>query len=225
MLKQISVTFFTAMMTVVLTYGGYTIYAEGEPKIDFRTATSYHLVFSAYHGEMNEFFNTKIKKLIELVDEPDFYQNPEKKKLFLPPANLLDKDGIPVILEKCGEENLSSYCLSIAALSKYEEYLKRLDYLQKNPDLNYTTMSSVGDITAILKRRAEQSKREAQEAKAVLEATVAAYNEFRLAYPMHIKYQEILKQLTKYKLVLKDIRLRAAEFPVRFVDASTSQCQ
>ncbi len=225
LLKQIFVTFFTAVLTVMFVYGGYTIYAEGETRIDFRTAGSYLTAFSGYHGEMNDLFNAKIEKLIELVSEPDFYQNAEKKKLFLPPYNLLDQDDIPTILQKCGEQNLSSYCLSIEALSRYSDYLKRLDYLQKNPDFNFSQMPSASQLSAILKQRAQLTIQESQEAKAVMEATVSAYNEFRLAYPMHIKYQEILYQLTKYKSVLKDIRLRAAEFPVRFVDASTSQCQ
>ncbi len=224
--KQILVTFFTAIVTVVFVYGGYTIYAAEEEKINFRTADTFYTMFDGYHGEMNEYFNNKINKMVTLVETPDFYQNAEKKKQFLPPANLQDSDDVDTIIQKCGDNNFSSYCVGIGALKTYKEYLDKLNYLKNN--INLTQFEEGTFATEILRskyRDADEINKESQEAKAVMEATVAAYNEFRLAYPMHIKYQEILKQLTKYKLILKDVRLNIAKFPVRFVDASTSKCE
>lgn len=227
MLKKILLTFFTAITTVVLIYGSFTIYAASN-KPNFRTATDYYTVFSAYNGEMNDFFNGKVKKLVTLVGDVDgdFYQNVEKKKLFLPPADLADSDGIPDIVKKCGEENLSSYCISIGALSKYDQYIKKLQEIKGDVNLSgVSSFSSISETLNSLDKRNQTINKQSEQANAVMQATVAAYNEFRLAYPMHVKYQEILKQLTKYKLILKDIRLRAAEFPVRFVDVSTSKCE
>lgn len=223
--KQILITFFTAIMTVVLVYGGYTIYAADAEKVNFRTAENFYEAFDGYHGEMNEYFNAKIKKMVALVDTPGFYQNVEKKKQFLPPAELKDSDDVDTIVKACQKtDNFSSYCVGIGALKIYSEYLDVLKNLG-------TKLGSVPEgATALDVLRSQNSNvqdlnRESQEANAVMEATVAAYNEFRLAYPMHTKYQEILTQLTKYKLILKDVRLRVAEFPVRFVDASTNKCE
>lgn len=223
--KNILLTFFAAIMTVVLIYGSYTIYAAGD-QTNFRNATDYYGAFSAYNGEMNDFFNAKIKKMVALVNTPDFYQNVDKKKLFLPPISLLDTDDIPAIIKKCGEENLSSYCVSMTALNKYDDYIKKLTELKGEVNLSgLSDFSSIDETLGELDQRNQSINQQTEQAKSVMEATVAAYNEFRLAYPMHVKYQEILTQLTKYKLLLKDIRLRAAEFPLRFVDVSTSQCQ
>lgn len=214
------------MMTVVLVYGGYTIYAADTEKVNFRTAENFYDAFDGYHGEMNEYFNAKIKKMVALVDTPGFYQNVEKKKQFLPPAELKDSDDVATIVQKCGENNLSSYCVGIGALKMYSEYLVRLKYLESNIDLGSVPVgSSALEVLRSQNSNVQDFRRESQEANAVMEATVAAYNEFRLAYPMHIKYQEILTQLTKYKLIMKDVRLRVAEFPVRFVDASTNKCE
>lgn len=222
--KQILLTFFTAIMTVVLVYGGYTIYASDAEKVNFRTAENFYEAFDGYHGEMNEYFNTRIKKMVALVDTPGFYQNVEKKKQFLPPENLKDSDDVATIVQKCGENNFSSYCVGIGALKIYSEYLVRLKYL--GTQLGSVPEGSTAlDVLRSQNSNVQELNKESQEANAVMEATVAAYNEFRLAYPMHIKYQEILTQLTKYKLIMKDVRLRVAEFPVRFVDASTNKCE
>ncbi|MBI5754357.1 hypothetical protein HZA40_04410 [Candidatus Peregrinibacteria bacterium] len=218
MLKKILLTFLAAIITVGLTYGSFKIYAAGNKDkiINFRNASDFDDAFSGYHGEMNKFFNAKIKKMVALVD---------KKKLFLPPEELKDSDDIPTIVQKCGDDNISTYCVSMAALGKYSEYIKKLNQLKGNIKPEKLGDSSIEEIIAIKNSEARSINKESQNAKSVMEATVNAYNEFRLAYPMHIKYGEILKQLTKYKLILKDIRLKAAEFPVRFVDVSTSQCQ
>lgn len=231
-LKQILITFFTAIMTVTLFYGGYTIFAAGEKKINFRAANNFYDAFDGYHGEMNAYFNDKISKMLVLIDSDGYYQDKEKKKKFLPPAGLSDSATTSEILKACGEDNFSSYCVGIGSLQIYSEYLTKLQSLKKTIDFNPWGQGSYFEggviATELLRKqykKADTIDKESQDAKAVLEASVAAYNEFRMAYPMHKKYQEMLNKLTKYKLVLKDVRLRVAEFPVRFVDASTSQCQ
>lgn len=212
-------------MTVVLVYGGYTIYAADDPIINFRDSTDYYSVFNGYNGEMNDYFNAKIEKMVTLVESDGFYQDAKKKAQFLPPANLLPGDDVAAIVTKCGDTNFSSYCVGIGAIQTYKEYLDRLNFLKNNIDLTGGGGVVATEILRAKYREADLINQESTDAKNVLEATVAAYNEFRLAYPMHKKYQEILKQLTKYKLILKDIRLRIAEFPTRFIDASTSNCQ
>lgn len=210
----------------MLIYGSYTIYAAGgKTKPNFRDAKDFYGAFDAYHMEMNDYFNGKIEKLNLLVKDNGFYQNPEKKKNFLPPANIIDKDDVSTILSKCGEDNVSTYCVSIGALDKYVSYLRKLDELKDSLDFSGGDSVSKGELIASLGQNKQKFNAEAQEAKKVMEGTVQAYNEFRLAYPMHRKYEEIITQLVKYKLALKDIRKRAAQFPQKFIDASTSQCE
>jgi len=226
LLKQILITFFTVIATVVLIYGGYTIYAANGNKINFRSAGNFYDAFEGYNREMNEYFNARISKMVTVVQSDDFYQNADKKKLFLPPDNLADGDDVNAIIQKCGDTNFSSYCVGIGSLNIYSDYLKKLNFLKSSLDLSSVDQGT--NALEVLRNQSSKAMRidkESQDAKAVLEATVAAYNEFRLAYPMHRKYQEILKQLTKYKQILKDIRLRVAEFPTRFIDVSTTQCQ
>jgi hypothetical protein len=163
--------------------------------------------------------------MVTLIDSPGFYQNAEKKKQFLPPTDLKDDDKIGDILVKCGDTNYSSYCVGMGALKTYQEYLNKLNSLKGNINLKGADGTVATEFLRSRYREADEINKESQEARAVMESTVAAYNEFRLAYPMHKKYEEIINLLTKYKLILKDIRLRVAEFPVRFVDSSTSKCE
>lgn len=225
--KNISVTFFTALITVMFIYGGYTIYAAGDEKVkaDFRYAKDFYGAFDAYHMEMNDYFNSKIEKLNLLVEDNGFYQNPEKKKNFLPPANIIDKDNVGAILSKCGEDNVSTYCVSIGALDKYTGYLRKLDELKNSLDFSGGDSVSKNELIASLSQNKQQFNAEVFEARKVMEGTAQAYNEFRLSYPMHRKYEEIITQLVKYKLALKDIRKRVAQFPQKFIDATTSQCK
>lgn len=217
-------------MTVVSVYGGYTIFAAGDKKINFRVTANFYDAFDGYHGEMNTYFNAKIEKMLALIDSDGYYQDAEKKKKFLPPSGLAANATTAEILKACGDDNFSSYCVGIGGMQIYSEYLTKLQDLKKTIDFKPLSGALGGgaiaaDLLRSQYRKADSIDKESQAAKDVLEATVAAYNEFRMAYPMHKKYEEILNRLTKYKLILKDVRLRVAEFPVRFVDASTSQCQ
>ena len=133
-LNNIIVPFFISLLTTFVIYGGYTLYAQDDYSDDnFRDATDFYTAFNAYHGEMSDFFNKKIKQFNMLMldgngdDDEAFYQNPEKKQKFLPPSNISDKDDLEAIVTKCGDENVSTYCVSMGALYKYLDYLKVLD--------------------------------------------------------------------------------------------------
>lgn len=225
--RTMSVTFFTALITVMLIYGGYTIYAAGGGKkiINFRDAKDFYTAFDAYHMEMNSYFNDKIEKLNILVKDNGFYQDPKKKKNFLPPTDIIDKDNVSTILSKCGQENVSTYCVSIGALDKYVSYLEKLEELKGSLDFSGGDSVSRSELISSYNQNKQKYTVEAKEAREVMEGTVQAYNEFRLAYPMHRKYEEIITQLVKYRLALKDIRKRVAQFPQKFIDATSSQCE
>ena len=57
-----------------------------------------------------------------------------------------------------------------------------------------------------------------------MEVTISAYNEFMLAYPMHKKYENMLKSLTNYKNALKGLSYESMVFPLKFVGTSSYTC-
>lgn len=223
-LKQIIVSLLASAITVVLVYGGYTIYAKS---YEFENNTSYFFVFNLYHKQMNEYFNEKMKSLNELLKSENFYNDPAKKALIKPPANVKpNKPGLVLedVLTACGDKNVSRYCVSMGALDMYLKYAKKLNEL-KNSLKGVEDQVLMSVVLEGTRQQNEDIEKEIASSKKVMEAAVAAYSEYQLAYPMHRKYEEVLNKLIKYKLALKDIRKRVAQFPVKFIDSSTTDCE
>lgn len=208
--KNLTISFLTAILTIFLVYGGYTIYAAGSYEFS-ESGIGFSGAYDKYHGEMNDFFNGKMEKLNNMLKTKDFYKNPD----FSPPKDLT----------KCDDKNVSTYCVSMGALDRYIEYVKTLDRIKGTLENSGTAYLLIENILSDTSERNEKIDMEYEEAKKVMEGTVASYNEFRLAYPMHQKYAEVIKYLIKYRLSLKDVRKRVARFPEKFIDATSSQCK
>ncbi len=205
-IRSTIVSLLTALITVVIIFGSYSLFAQTpESKVILG------VVESAYHDDMNDFFNGKLEKLVDLLDDPNakFYESEN----FLAPKKS----------EDCGEENLSTYCLSIEALDKYLAYVDKLNGMRSSLDFESTDSAQL--LLQNLSSRNVKINQEIENAKKVLEATLAAYNEFRLAYPMHKEYEKIINNLVKYKIALEDIRRQVREFPLRFIDATSADCE
>lgn len=232
MYKKILTTCLSALITLLVVYGGYTIYAEGNYSFT-DTGLRYSTMYNNYHSEMNDYFNAKIKRLNEILEEPDFFKNEELVKDFNIPEDIKvlakedgaseEVDNLDTIAEKC-EGNVSTYCVSMGALKRYVEYVKALNVLVGKLATD-TNSTYIGDLITETQARNEKIAAEYDQAKQVMEATIATYNEYRLAYPMHKKYVKIIEILTKYKLALKDLKRQATLFPVKFVDATSDECQ
>lgn len=224
--KQTTISLFTAVFVSIFVYGSYTIYAESNVTFDFRKEEDYITAIDRYHGEMNKFFNGKIRTLRELTEDDDFLNDPAKRKVFEVPTSIDKKnDDLPTIVEKCNENgsNVSTYCVSMEALQIYMEYIRHLEVL-KGTFEDSSGGSAMQKVSEMLEKN-EIIEKEVESSRAIMEATIATYNEFSLAYPMHKKYRYIAKELVKYKLILKDIRKRVMLFPIKFIDASSSQCK
>ena len=222
MYKKILLSLISAFTTVLLVYGGYTIYAETNSVPDFREGgLDFPKVFDRYHGEMNTYFNGKLEKLNLLVENPDFFR--DKQKFYAPTMN--KNDDIKTIVSKCGEENVSSYCVSMGALSIYMDYVRVLNRLQGELKTPAGDTFIATDILTETSARNAEIKKEIESSKNVMKAAVGAYNEYRLAYSMHKKYQEIIENLIKYKLAIKDVLKQSSQFPINFIDVTTSQCE
>lgn len=230
-LKQLGISLFSAIFTMFVVYGGYSLYAADIPVISstdsFLSRTFNDLalanVSNQYHGEMNDYFNLKMERLNELIDDMDF-----EHEDFLPPSQVAVpnlnpvEDELPEIVEKCGEDNVSTYCVSMGALDLYLRYVNALNRLKGT--LVEGTGDSVSDLYQATQNRYVVINREIEEARRVLETTVATYNEYRLAYPMHKKYQEIADNLVLYRSALNEINRELINWPVEFVDATTHKC-
>ena len=153
------------------------------------------------------------------------------------------EDRLSCLLDKCGEDNLSPYCVSLGALDLHLRYLKVLDELQEGiPDTNdvdcfyrqtipvigiLPTCASTASLENLLGFSVERNEAilaEYDASRQIMEVAVAAYNEFMLAYPMHKKYEETLTELTKYKEALNSIKYKAMILPKKFIGTSTYSC-
>jgi len=227
MIKRISISLAIALTTNIILYGGYTIYASNNVDSSFRAdGLHYETIFDLYHREMNNFFNQKVTALKELLADDQFMKDPEKRKNFIVPEDIAKEiDDLDMVVYKCQKngENVSSYCVSMEALSTYLEFVNHLE--SQKSSLQDGSSSTIQGRVAELASKTEAIEKEIDKARAVMEGTISAYTEFSLAYPMHRKYQEIINNLLKYKLSLKDIREEVTLFPIKFIDATSSQCQ
>ncbi len=225
-LKNILVGVVTALITLTLSYGGYTIYAANGDVETYDSFTNsvepLFVIRISYHRNMNQFFNDKLEKLNEIMEEEDFFDNPDFNA---PPQATPDNWQ-----EYCTVSNVSSFCVSMQGLDLYIKYLETLeakkaqggDAFGIQPESDSNTLDRIASTFTAQNEEIEDEKRIAKE---VLEATMAAYDEYRIAYPMHKKYEQIIENMIKYKNALKEVRKRVERFPEKFIDVTTAYCQ
>lgn len=143
------------------------------------------------------------------------------------------------VIEFCENgENVSSYCVALEALYMYIDYYEILQIKTNGlmPIQEYNEMFEWAynpspfamlpayEFYRASTMRTSEIEKEIEDAEMVMLATVDAFNEFRLAYPMHVKYEAIIKELVKYKLKLKDVRNKVEAFPGQFVHVTSTSC-
>jgi len=225
--------FVTALITTMVMYSGYLV-AEGATYKFENYGLGYIFVKYSYHEEMNDFFSDKIEMLLD-TDMKD-------------PNQLPPDEG-----DACSENNVSTYCVAITALDMYEKYLDTLNEVEgyieigilegnvdiplsnsvteKIPILNKLTgvigggNVNISDIFQITGMRNEDLAYEKQYALDLMNMAIGAYNELRLAYPMHEKYDEVIVALTKYREQLESIRAKLSKMPPKFLDSTSASCK
>lgn len=210
--KKILLNLGSAFATMILVYGGYTIYAAANENFAFESpALGFLTVKNMYHAEMNNYFNEKLEKLNEILEKDNFTED----KNFQAPATEAE----------CDQENVSSYCVSMGATDRYVSYVRTLNgvkgYLPSVPGLSPTA----GYLLSADERRKADVDAEIQKAQEIMDAAISVYNEFRLAYPMHKEYRKVINNLIKYKLALREIHQEVVSFPSKFHDATSDQCE
>jgi hypothetical protein len=131
------------------------------------------------------------------------------------------------------------YCAAMGAVDIFTAYMSTLDYvsapvLSMNKDAASqpallpvvgNPFAAVRDTFATALSVDDAISAERVEAEKVMDMAIAAYNEFRLAYPMHKKYEDIISDLYKYRDMISDIRTKTMDFPGEFIDSTSKSCK
>lgn len=213
----------SALVTALILYGGNVVLNAGA--YSFETPMlGYYFVKLEYHTIMNDYFNEKITLLVETkTDDPDYS----------PPA-----EG-----KECGDDNVSTYCVAMGALDRYDAYISTLNNVMGHfgptdgdvkillpligsessvPGLQELNPAQILGLTGA---RNNLIKGEKENARRIMDSAIGAYNELRTALPMHEKYKEIVVALTLYRENLNKIRAYAEKMPPKFKDVTSATCK
>ncbi|MFC1810703.1 hypothetical protein ACFLZH_04340 [Patescibacteria group bacterium] len=155
-----------------------------------------------YHKRVNDLFNSKLK-LLKQGDEGSGTAEIPKG-------------------DECSENNYSTYCMAIAVADEYEKYAEALKSRRQ-----YITPGEETDITKLGMQAISQGKEienELTRSKQALDMALATYNEILPAYRMHLKYEKLIKALTKYNKKLSEFRKEVEKLPPKFIDVTTAKC-
>lgn len=227
LIKRTIRTLIFSFITLFVLYGGYTIFAADEYSFEVPNA-GFYTVKARYHSTMNDYFNYKINLFLET--------DPDSPNQVPPPDKICPK----ATEESDSAYNVSTYCVAMGAVDIFTAYMKTLDQvsapilsLNKNAGSNQPALmpvlgnpfAAVRSIFSAAANIDDAVGQERVEAEKVLDMAIATYNEFRLAYPMHEKYQEIISDLYKYRDMIADITTKTMDFPGEFIDATSKSCQ
>lgn len=89
---------------------------------------------------------------------------------------------------------------------------------------NYGYSKNITGIDSSIVNRSNAIATEIKRSKQVLDATLSAYSQLQMAWKLHVKYIDIYNALVKYRDALVKIRKQTDQFPLRFIDATTTRC-
>lgn len=180
-----------------------------------------------YHNGMNDFFNKKLARVVELMKNPVGFVQVEH-------LYCVDRNGKDMSPDECArgcfEDDVSTFCVSMQALDQYRAYLNTMYYIQTywSADSQWWALMKltlIADVQSYMADRDAKIADDISNSQLILESTLKAYNEFLSAYPVHKIYEDVIKNLIKYKNKLKQIRLEVEKYPATFVDTTSTKCQ
>jgi len=157
-----------------------------------------------YQSRINDLFNAKLKLLSEGEKGSGIGKTP---------------DG-----DECPENNYSTYCLAMTAAKEYEQFKATLVKRRQLVDIGTDANATLGEVVTKAFSKTTEIDLELARSKKALDSALANYNELRIAYPMHLQYLDLIKNLTQYNKKLTDLRKEVEKLPGKFIDASTAQC-
>lgn len=81
-----------------------------------------------------------------------------------------------------------------------------------------------GSVLGALAGRTTLIQNEIKKAKETLDQTLSAYDQLRVAWPIHKKYIDVYADLEKYRDKITEIRHQTDLFPKKFIDLTTTAC-
>lgn len=165
----------------------------------------YEEVKELYHKRVNDLFNAKLKLL---------KQGPKGSGTAEIPKG-----------DNCGDNNYSTFCLSLAVAGEYDNYVIALEKQKNKVDV-----PDEGDNIDLIKLNTSSLVKnieiniEIERAKKALDVALATYNEMSAMYQQHLEYEKLIKNLTKYNKSVIEFREEVEKLPSKFIDATTTQC-
>lgn len=163
-----------------------------------------------YHKDMNQFFNEKLKVLLS--------KSPGDKAVIPPLAN-----------ETCDPENVSTYCVALLAVDKYEAFRRAVlithsPYIFDPADSDEVVYFTTEEASKNLAVRKDLIDEQLELAENTLDATLATYNEVYLFYSLHKEYWNLIKDVEKFRDQLSKVRSEVEHYPYQFIDRTTTEC-
>jgi hypothetical protein len=142
-------------------------------------------------------------------------------------------------------KNVSSYCVAIGATKAHLIFTNKMQLATKSVNDNldpefekarelqnngeYDIKDFWGTTTLDLQRTISNNKEfvdtAIQKSEASIKQSLEIYDEFKLAYPMHVKLKKIRNSLITYKLVMKKLTNQARYIPGKFIDVTSKDCE
>lgn len=161
-----------------------------------------------YHRDMNTLFNDSVRLMIAGKGEKVPPENPNECQ------NDIDDET---------HFNVSTYCTAMRASQQFFWYKEALLQERSRVAL-HASGSQQTDVILEQSIKLRAIDEELDNAKRAMDLTLQAYDELRLAYPLHRAFQKTAADLRTYRDALKVLKQKTDEFPMRFLDATSSLC-
>jgi len=201
---KIGIVFVLGIMVILSTVRLEDLYALATTSPYENDKLSLYDVELLYHVRINDLFNSKLKLLNDGEKGAGIGKTP---------------DG-----DECPENNYSTYCLAMTAAKEYEQFKTALQARKKVVEIGTDPNATLQDVTMQAFSKVNEINQELVRSKKALDSALQNYSELRIAYPMHLQYLEVIKNLTEYNKKLTNLRKEVEKVPPKFIDASTAQC-
>ena len=93
--KNITISIFTASLTILFVYGSYSTFASDSDEKDFENADYFWTAKYQYHNAMSDYFNVKFKAIYDAIEaEPNFFSANAKGRKYLTPPSETDINSV-----------------------------------------------------------------------------------------------------------------------------------
>jgi hypothetical protein len=195
-----------ALICLISQDAGYLIKAS-DLQDKYRQIQNLTDMVTAYHDNVNKIFNKKI----ELVRE-------NKGNSTKPTTDDVCRTDMA---------NVTTYCLGVLTIDEFSAFQK--EFLSRKSKLPNESLSAIKNynfevVTQMTSSQADFISKTLEESGKTLDLAIEAYDQFRVAYPMHLKYLDIIDELETYNNKMAELEDYSKLWPGKFIDASTTDC-